>query len=196
MAESAEGARLLSEYTGKPVSRVRIPLSPPLISSFGGIMKHRVVLLFVVVVIVVAGCAKEKEEQKQIQAQSSHRVARKETKVVVPPFVEGRWKAVKIKVIDKPTLKEKVYTVGIGDKVVVPEAEISLKIIHFLPEFVMAGAILTSQTNELKNPAVQIVIAEGGKDIFKGWLFAKFPTTHAFQHPRYGFALVDFVPAR
>jgi hypothetical protein len=26
----AEGARLLSEYTGKPVSRVRIPLSPPL----------------------------------------------------------------------------------------------------------------------------------------------------------------------
>ncbi len=29
MAESAEGARLLSEYVGKLASRVRIPLSPP-----------------------------------------------------------------------------------------------------------------------------------------------------------------------
>lgn len=29
VAELAEGARLLSEYTDKTVSRVRIPLSPP-----------------------------------------------------------------------------------------------------------------------------------------------------------------------
>ncbi len=29
MAESAEGARLLSEYVGKLASRVRIPVSPP-----------------------------------------------------------------------------------------------------------------------------------------------------------------------
>jgi hypothetical protein len=29
MAELAEGTRLLSEYGGKPPSRVRIPVSPP-----------------------------------------------------------------------------------------------------------------------------------------------------------------------
>jgi hypothetical protein len=33
MAESAEGARLLSECTPKSVPRVRIPLSPPLFTS-------------------------------------------------------------------------------------------------------------------------------------------------------------------
>ena len=31
MAELAEGTRLLSEYGGKPPSRVRIPVSPPLV---------------------------------------------------------------------------------------------------------------------------------------------------------------------
>ena len=41
MAEQVEGARLLSEYTGKPVSRVRIPLSPPFNSPVysGGVRK-------------------------------------------------------------------------------------------------------------------------------------------------------------
>ena len=29
MSESAEGARLLSEYTDKTVSRVQIPIAPP-----------------------------------------------------------------------------------------------------------------------------------------------------------------------
>ena len=33
MTESAEGARLLSECTPKGVPRVRIPLSPPMISK-------------------------------------------------------------------------------------------------------------------------------------------------------------------
>ncbi len=33
MAETAEGARLLSEYGAKVPSRVRIPLSPPFSSS-------------------------------------------------------------------------------------------------------------------------------------------------------------------
>ena len=34
MAEPAEGARLLSEFTAKAVTRVRIPLSPPSFLAF------------------------------------------------------------------------------------------------------------------------------------------------------------------
>jgi hypothetical protein len=60
----------------------------------------------------------------------------------------------------------------------------------------MQGTTLTSQSNEPKNPAAQIRVSEGGKEIFKGWLFALYPTTHAFQHPRYGFTLKGYVPAK
>jgi hypothetical protein len=58
----------------------------------------------------------------------------------------------------------------------------------------MDGTTLTSQSNEPKNPAAQVLIMEGGKEVFKGWLFMLYPTTHAFQHPRYGFTVVGFVP--
>jgi hypothetical protein len=36
MAESAEGARLLSEYVVKAASRVRIPVSPPVLNKKAG----------------------------------------------------------------------------------------------------------------------------------------------------------------
>jgi hypothetical protein len=59
----------------------------------------------------------------------------------------------------------------------------------------MDGTTLTSQSNEPKNPAAQVRIYENNAEIFKGWLFSLYPTTHALQHPRYGFTLVDFIPA-
>jgi len=88
-----------------------------------------------------------------------------------------------------------VYTVAIGSEVSIPNAGLSIRVENFLPHFVMEGTTLTSQSNEPKNPAAQIRIIEGGKEIFKGWLFSLYPTTHAFQHPKYGFTLVDFIPA-
>jgi len=70
-----------------------------------------------------------------------------------------------------------------------------VKVETFLPAFIMEGSTMTSSTNELKNPGVNVLITENGAVIFKGWLFSKFPNTHAFMHPKYGFTLVDFVPA-
>ncbi len=142
-----------------------------------------------------AGCAKK--EEKVSETVPSHGAAgvRKEATVVIPASVKGKWKAVKIAVTDKVNGKETVYTVAIGNAVTIPGANLTLKVDTFLPHFVMEGTTLTSQSNEPKNPAAQIRIMEGGKEIFKGWLFSLYPTTHAFQHPRYGFTLVDFVPA-
>jgi hypothetical protein len=85
--------------------------------------------------------------------------------------------------------------VDIGSTFTIPHSNISIKVENFLPHFMMEGTTLTSQSNEPKNPAAQVRIMEGGVEIFKGWLFTLYPTTHAFQHPKYGFTLVDFVPA-
>jgi hypothetical protein len=143
--------------------------------------------------LVLAGCSKKEEPKPEAQADKG--MVKKETVVVVPDIVKGKWKAVKIAVMDKSTNKETVYPIDIGSTFTIPGSDVSIKVENFLPHFTMEGATLTSQTNDPKNPAAQIRVSEGGKEIYKGWLFTLYPTTHAFQHPKYGFTLADFVPA-
>ena len=152
-------------------------------------------LLFAMLALTVTGCSK-KEEKKVGEMGGTHgQTTRKESVVVVPDKVKGKWKAVKIAVTDKTANKETVYTVPIGGEMPIPGSNMAVKVDNFLPHFSMDGTTLTSQSNEPKNPAAQVRIIEGGKEVFKGWLFSLYPTTHTFQHPKFGFILVDFVPA-
>ncbi|RNC66046.1 MAG: DUF2155 domain-containing protein [Desulfuromonadales bacterium] len=149
------------------------------------------------VAVAVSGCSK-KEENKPTEMASPHGDAapkKKESTVVVPDSVKGKWKAVKIAVTDKSANKEAVYTVAIGSEYTIPNSSVVIKVDTFLPHFTMDGTTLTSQSNEPKNPAAQIRVLEEGKEVYKGWLFSLYPTTHAFNHPKYGFTLVDFIPA-
>ena len=157
-------------------------------------MRKYAVLLMVVVAgaVLVSGCSKKEEKREAPQAGTS---TKKETVVKVPEIVTGKWKAVKIAVQDKSQNKETVYSIDVGGQLALPDSNLTLKVESFLPHLIMEGATLTSQTNEPKNPAAQIKIFEDGKEVFKGWLFTLYPTTHAFQNPKYSFALVDFVPA-
>ncbi|WP_298273175.1 DUF2155 domain-containing protein [Geobacter sp.] len=156
----------------------------------------KAVALATLAMVVVAGCKKQDEKKAEQAAPSQAQgPAKKESIVVVPDSVKGKWKAVKIAVTDKTANKESVYTVGIGSELAIPNSDLSIKVETFLPQFTMDGTTLTSQSNEPKNPAAQIRIMEGGKEVFKGWLFSLYPTTHAFNHPKYGFTLVDFIPA-
>ncbi len=144
---------------------------------------------------LVTGCQKKEEKKMAEPVAPQGQGAKKESVVVVPESVKGKWKAVKIAVVDKASNKESVYTIAIGAQFALPDSNIAIKVENFLPHFMMDGTTLTSQSNEPKNPAAQIRITEGGKEVFKGWLFSLYPTTHAFNHPKYGFTLVDFVPA-
>ena len=84
--------------------------------------------------------------------------------------------------IRRPT-KRSVYTVAIGSQFAIPDTNLAIKVENFLPHFTMAGAVRTSQSNEPKNPAARVRIYEDGKEIFNGWLFSLFPTTHAYAAP-------------
>ena len=117
-------------------------------------------------------------------------------KLVVPPKVAARWKAVKIAVIDKSNVTQKLFTIPIGGKFAVPASTLVIEVEEFLPSFTMEGSVMTSSSNDLKNPGVKVRITENGSVIFNGWLFSLFPKTHAFMHPKYGFTLVDVVPVR
>ncbi len=155
----------------------------------------RVLIAALLLPALFAGCSKKEETKSGEKVPMSGHTTKKEAVVVVPGSVKGKWRAVKIAVTNKETNKETVYTVAIGSEVSIPNAGLSIRVENFLPHFVMEGTTLTSQSNEPKNPAAQIRIIEGGKEIFKGWLFSLYPTTHAFQHPKYGFTLADFIPA-
>ena len=142
--------------------------------------------------ITVAGC--NEKETRKVEAAKQQPV-KPPSVVVVPESVQGKWKAVKISVINKSTGKQKIYTIAIGSQLKVPDSDLTLKVENFLPHFVMEGTTLTSQSNELLNPAAQLRISEGGREIYKGWLFTLYPTTHAFQHPLFSFTLAGYLPA-
>ena len=141
--------------------------------------------------LVFPGCSPQ-EEQPAKQAKAAKTLPR----VVVPESVQGKWKAVKIAVLDKETQKEVAYTVDIGAAFKVGGGNLQVRVENFLPAFVMDGTTMTSASNVTRNPAAQIVISEDGKELYRGWLFSLYPATHAYQHPRYSFSLVDFVPAK
>jgi hypothetical protein len=151
----------------------------------------KLLVLSLVAMSVTTGC----NEKAERPAGPRPKLAKMASLVVVPDSVKGKWKAVRIAVADKNSKEQQVYTIAIGSEFKLPDSGLTLKVENFLPHFVMEGTTLTSASNELKNPAAQLSIKEGGWEIYRGWLFTLYPTTHAFRHPQYGFTLVDYVPA-
>ena len=148
--------------------------------------------LAAMLVMFAAGCS---DRQKSAAAATPTQVNR-EARIVVPPEVQGRWKAVKIAVLDKETTRETDYIVELGSFFRIKGSSLTVKVLHFLPAFIMDGTTMTSASNEPRNPAAQVEVRDGDKVIFKGWLFSLYPGAHPFQHPRYSYTLVDFIPAR
>lgn len=156
------------------------------------------VLLGISLPMVIFGCKAKEEPKKPDQGAPSanDNVVRKQTEVTVPASVKGKWKAVKLSIMDKEKNKEGFVVIEIGKTMKINDTNLVIKVETFLPHFIMEGTSLTSSSNMPKNPAVQVHITENGQDVFKGWLFTLYPNTHASQHSRYGFGLVDFYPAK
>ncbi|HEX7523363.1 MAG TPA: hypothetical protein VF357_04120 [Candidatus Deferrimicrobium sp.] len=114
-----------------------------------------------------------------------------EKKVVVPDAVKGAWKAVKIEVEFKEKKSKKAFTIPLNSEFKVPDSDLTLKVGNFLPHFTMAADQITSGSNNLENPAAQIEVFQGGKEVFHGWLFAKYPAVHPFTHDKYGVGLLE-----
>jgi hypothetical protein len=116
-----------------------------------------------------------------------------ETSILVPDSVKGKWKAVILKVENKTTKKTEELTVNLNSDVTLPNSNIKVSVGDFLPDFKMDGRTITSLSNELNNPAVRIIVFENDDEIFKGWLYSKFPSIHPFEHPQYGILLKNGV---
>jgi len=112
-----------------------------------------------------------------------------ELQIVVPSNVKGKWSAVKIVVEDRTTKKAQEYTVKLNSDLQIPNSNLKVAVGDFLPDFKMDASTITSVSNEANNPAVNVKVFEGGKEVFKGWLYSRFPAIHPFEHPKFGLEL-------
>ncbi len=119
---------------------------------------------------------------------------KKESTVVVPDNLKGKWKAVRVIVVESASRKETAHVVPVGADFQVPGTGLTLRVENLLPDFSMGGGVITSKSEKLENPAAQVRVLEGGREIFKGWMFTKFPDAHPFEHPKYGLKLVELLP--
>ena len=118
-------------------------------------------------------------------------MARKEAVVEIPPAVQARWKRIHIAVLDLQAKKEATYVAELGKDFSVPGSNLTLRPLAIVPDFTMDAGVISSKSNEPQNPAAQVLLTEGGKPIFRGWLFARFPETHPFEHPKYALRLLE-----
>ena len=144
----------------------------------------------------MTACQEQAEKpHDNLKPSTSHRTVKEKT-VIVPPEVSRRWKAVKLAVIDKTRGTENIYTVPIGSQYTIPSSALTINVEAFLPAFTMEGTTITTSSNELLNPGAKVRISVSGTPVFQGWLFSKFPNTHAVAHPRFGFSLIGVVPVK
>jgi hypothetical protein len=112
-----------------------------------------------------------------------------QTSVSLPDTVKGKWKAVIVVVEDKGSKKKTEYTINVNSDFKIPGSNLKLVVSEFIPDFKMDGLTITSISNEPNNPAVGLKVFEEDKEVFKGWLYSKFPAIHPFEHPKYAVML-------
>ena len=116
--------------------------------------------------------------------------------VLVPKSVQGKWKAVKLLIKDKTDEENTALKIiELGDSIPLGDSGLKVTVGPFFPNFVMGKDTYSSMSNELINPAVQLIVEEKGKIIYKGWAFSRYPTMYAFEHEVYALELKDFIPS-
>jgi len=118
------------------------------------------------------------------------------TELHLDPAITAAWSGVTLHVADRTDGSERDVTVPLGKATPLPGTDLTVTADTFVPDFVMGADGIGSRSTEPNNPAVHVVIEEGGKTIFDGWLFQKMPDIHPFAHERYAVVLAGGIPSK
>ncbi len=170
-------------------------------------MKKTLLMILALALLFSFGACQKKEEKIEAKSQTpsgpildvsipERSGTKTEFSIVVPQEVKDSWTSAVFIIEDKQEGKQDEITVKIGDEFDIAGSSLVVKIGSFLPNFKMSAGTITSISNSPDNPAIGIEIYENGIKIFPpsgkwGWLYAKFPTIHSFEHSRYGLALKE-----
>jgi hypothetical protein len=114
---------------------------------------------------------------------------KREIKILVPDSVKKAWSGIKLEIVDKTSKQSEIVSLDIGSEYTIPNTSIKIKVGDFLPDFKMDALTITSISDKPNNPAVYVTVHEGEQEIFKGWLYSRFPSVHPFQHEKYALML-------
>ncbi|HEY6066959.1 MAG TPA: hypothetical protein VIY96_12450 [Thermoanaerobaculia bacterium] len=163
-------------------------------------------LLLLSLLVVAVGCRERGRPDPSIRMAVSHDRETEgggselggsvPTKLVVPREVSEAFSGVRIGWKDSQNGKEGILDVPIGGSAKVPGSDLEIRTDVFLPSFSMTSEEITSTGIGEENPAARIAVVEGGKELFAGWIFKRFPDVHPFQHPRYALRLEGGVPRK
>ncbi|MCX8027205.1 MAG: DUF2155 domain-containing protein [Thermodesulfovibrionales bacterium] len=120
-------------------------------------------------------------------------IKKTEKRIELPDSVRMKWTKAVIVVEDLKNKTRYEQTVNIGSEFTLKNSNIVVRTREFIPDFRMTDTTITTASNELNNPALRIEVYEGDKDIFKGWLYMKFPDIHPFEHERYSIKLKNVI---
>jgi len=87
------------------------------------------------------------------------------------------------------------FRVKIGEGFKIPDGDLKVKAVDFIPDFVIAKGKVFSRSNEPNNPAVLLEIYEDAALKYKEWVFYKFPGFHHQHEKGIKFILKDFHPS-
>ena len=156
-------------------------------------------VVMVGLVVSFAGCKKKEEKPQLPPGHPSMEggmppagmpdMPKVDRQVVVPKNVAAKWTAVRLTIENKAAKSSKEYTVNVGGEQAVPNTNIKVKVLTFLPDFKMGEKDITSSSDKPNNPAAQIVVTDGGKEVWKGWLYSMHPGIHPFQSDKIGLTL-------
>jgi hypothetical protein len=170
-------------------------------------MRRSLLLPLGIAVVLAVSCRERGRPDPNIRMAVSHERAGAEasgeqggagvpTRLEVPPEVQQAYSGVRLRWKDASSGKEGVLDVPLGEGVPLPDPTLVVRADVFLPAFSMGGGVLTSDGVEAQNPAARITVFEGGREIFAGWIFTRFPDVHPFTHSRFKLLLEGGVPRK
>ena len=109
--------------------------------------------------------------------------------------VRDHWTGMKVGVIDLKARTETSFVVPAGQDFVLPGSGFTIRALALVPDFTLDNGVITSRSDEPRNPAAKVLITEEGRQLYRGWLFARFPEAQAFEHPRYAVRLLELEPS-
>ena len=115
--------------------------------------------------------------------------------VALDPEIADDWQAIRVRVVELESMNETFHEIAIGQEAALGDSGLTLRVVAFIPDFVMGEDGITSRSSDSQNPAARVVIIEEGKADYEGWLFGAMPEIHAYPHEQYGVMLVEGVPA-
>lgn len=111
------------------------------------------------------------------------------SRLEVPSEVANAYSGIRLTWKDLGSGAEGQLEVSLGGTARIPKSPLDVRADVFLPAFSMSSDVITSSGLEEANPAARISVLENGSELFSGWIFARFPDVHPFQHPRFSLRL-------